>query len=70
MKVVVNKKERKLAVNEIHRGRLMRRTIARYLIVALIQCLRMTSIQVFAQWKRRAKKKSETYQKKFKTNLT
>ena len=32
------------------RGRLMRRTIARYLIVALIQCLRMTSIQVGVQW--------------------
>ena len=28
------------------RGRLMRRTIARYLILALIQALRMTSIQV------------------------
>jgi hypothetical protein len=31
---------------DISRGRLMRRTIARYLIVALIQTLRMTSVQV------------------------
>ena len=46
IKVDVNKR---MKIGKISRGRLMRRTIARYLIVALIQCLRMTSIQVFAQ---------------------
>ena len=34
-------------IKTICRGRLMRRTIARYLILALIQALRMTSIQVY-----------------------
>ena len=43
------KNEQKNDINLVFRGRLMRRTIARYLIVALIQCLRMTSIQVWAQ---------------------
>ena len=70
MKGVPAQFQRKVQKKLVFRGRLMRRTIARYLIVALIQCLRMTSIQVWAQQKGRCTKtkfEGETY---LKNNLT